>query len=468
MDDECEYEVEYRDPGSEEMVTYSCEREKYSEKFCIFHDKDAYIKDEKRVRDEFVKEFGDVGEGERSFIGCNIPLVDVSASGNLRRARFMHAVFHDDATFRNITIEELDFSGAEFYGVVELQNCDLRVAVFIESKFGKIKVIDKVKPRKLGPPVMFERCSFNAFDVSGASFNCDVFFDKCDIEDSYFESCEFMGKLNVYYCEFNDDAEFNGTSFREESKFVDTVFKKGALFEDSNFIGRMYFRRVDFRSQELVTMPSTMSDVSLLGTDIRRVRFSSDTAWETESGDPILDVRGVEDGSGMKLDDVVAVCRRIRDNLDYYMEYPKAGNFFVWEMELHRKYFQNGAKISMKSRHKRWVSLRLLYRITSRYGESLNRVLWAWPVFFAAAYGLSLAFPSMETLALLDKAGGCRITEPCGNYPVFVPALEDMLDALAGASSSGITGHVIRGTALAWLTLTFISARRKIERRFRH
>jgi hypothetical protein len=74
---------------------------------------------------------------------------------------------------------------------------------------------------------------------------------------------------------------------------------------------------------------------------------------------------------------IITEYRNLRENYEYYLRYKEAGQFFIREMELGRKYEQNSSpagdnKIKKKHLRKRILSFATLYYAVSKYGESTS------------------------------------------------------------------------------------------------
>jgi len=114
--------------------------------------------------------------------------------------------------------------------------------------------------------------------------------------------------------------------------------------------------------------------------DITRVRFGDTVVWGKNF--KIYDERIIEgiDQSYNKetnsLEAVIAEYRNLRENYEYNLRYDEAGQFFVREMELRRKYKQKKSssvadkKIEKKNPFKQVFSFAFLYYFVCEYGES--------------------------------------------------------------------------------------------------
>ncbi|MDA7949511.1 MAG: pentapeptide repeat-containing protein [Hyphomicrobiaceae bacterium] len=467
MVERCRFRGEYRDLDSRAMLRYECHRDAGPSGRCIFHDETSHVEAEDIVREAFLREFRD-SDGNGFFIGCNIPAVREPVSGPRITAIFSGAHFHGPISFANTRLDTIDFSEARFCGELHMHNCRADRAAFEGSRFGNHPDEDDACPDGVTPSVRLEACSFDELDMSWSFFAAPVIMKGCNFTRSEFSRCEFRESLSVDQCTFRDTASFRTASFWGTTGFTDTSFASGALFRESSFIGHMDFHRVDFQDQRRVTMPVDMSDVSLLGTDVARVRFEAGTIWDTKGGLKMFDVRKIEDGSEASLAEALSVCRNMRENRDYYMDYSAAAKFFEWEMEMQRQFRNAGRVVRRKGMLARVVSMRYAYKIASDYGESIHKIMGLWAALVATSFAYFFTFPDAATLGHVELLGGCWYGEPCGHHPVPTAVIHRALDAMGGAGPSGSPGLVFHAATLLVLGMSFIAVRRRLERRPRH
>ena len=160
------------------------------------------------------------------------------------------------------------------------------------------------------------------------------------------------------------------------------------------------------------------------------------------------------------LEAVIAEYRNLRENYEYNLRYEEAGQFFIREMELRRKYKQelypvreDGralSKIIIKNIFERIFSFAALYYAVSKYGESVRRPLMITISVFSIA---TLYFWYLEKWSISDSISRTLTAF----FPFFsLPENYGFLDA------------VLRATMIPMAGLLFITLRRKLERRFRH
>lgn len=459
---QCAYEGRYRD-RSGELRTLRCYRGAESGTHCMFHDGRSHVENEETVRNAFLEEFLS-DDDESFFMGCNIPHIETPLPSRRRLIHFNNAIFHGSVSFHNMRADLADFSGARFLGRFEMHACTTKRTVFNGSSFIRHGADDS-DPHE---DVMFNICTLDELDMEAVTADATVGFDGCKIKKSSFRKCKFNRSLSVEICHFSEDVDFQNTSFSAGARFIDTTFGANALFRNCGLAGHMEFHHVDFQDQRGVTMPDKMYDVSLLGTDVERVRFGADTRWETEDRQPMLDVRNIENGAEKSLTESIFVCRRLRENSDYHLAYSDGGKFFRWEMELRRKYRDDGGIVRNRNRFARALSLRNLYKLASGYGDGVHRVLALWPTLFASAFTYFIVAPDAEVMDTVKSMGGCWYGDPCGHHPVFDAVLERVLNVMGQVSQSEPAGHAFRALTLLLIGISYISVRRRLERRFRH
>jgi hypothetical protein len=157
-----------------------------------------------------------------------------------------------------------------------------------------------------------------------------------------------------------------------------------------------------------------LSNVSFMNTDITKVRFNVNARWGINAKDKfkVKDERVLEDkikendGHTKYLDlgSVKAVYRSLKENYEYRMRYDEAGQFFIREMELKRKYREVQSKEdSLEVKTNNWFRRNLFsltgwYYHLSRYGEDLLRPAFAGVVivFLSTLFWLMQSNPTLE------------------------------------------------------------------------
>jgi uncharacterized protein YjbI with pentapeptide repeats len=375
-------------------------------------------------------------------------------------------------------------------------------------------------------PVYFSRSHFfGKADFYKADFKGEVHFD----------GAKFQGEAYFFGANFQEETSFYGAKFEEEASFYEADFRKGADFDYSEFYGKTHFsgkfneetkfNYLLFEGKEKVVFKSEdLSNVSFMNTDLTGVRFSDKARWGEkkieyhkfwggrkvkEDKFKIVDERRLEkkikekDGyttNDFNLGSIKAVYRSLRENYEYRMRYDEAGQFFMREMELKRKYrevISNEVENSLEIKQNNWFRRNLLsltgwYYHLSRYGESLWRPTLAGLiiVFLSTLFWLMQSNPTLESsLSTIEcnpniisdatRNGTSAFIGLCehgsGNHTHWLKAAErsiaDFIPLLPLGSNIkvGIIDYVIKivGGAVTF-GLIAIALRRRFERRYRH
>jgi hypothetical protein len=270
-----------------------------------------------------------------------------------------------------------------------------------------------------------------------------------------------------------------------------------------------------------------MSEVSFANSDITGVRFSDKVKWATEKpkqgrekrftvNDEIWFLEEMESNNSKKesneeyeapsLDAVISVYRNLRENYEFRLRYDEAGQFFIKEMELKRKY-REALTISPIKR-KLWLKLKLkgnndpipnienvlkqngplirnfslngLYYHFSRYGESIWRptAIGAITVGLSTLLWLTQSNPTLEPSFLAfnqsssnisNFTGAANFTNPSHLLKSFERSFAGFLPLLPMSSDIkvGIIDYIVKifGGGLTFVLLT-IALRRKFERKY--
>lgn len=455
----CGFTLDYSDPETGAGISYECRRDCLGDgEYCLFHDKKYHESHPDEVVKQFKKELAS-GYPE-SFVGCHLPSFEVSL--DKEQACFNSAVFHGRVLFRKAKCVTLDLSDAEFRDDVQIHNLTAKSLMMHNLHFDGMEVHEDLKAGdKDGPKtnkLKLFKCIIEKLDVSTRIILPRLIMEDSDIETCSFFQCEFSNGLSADKCTFSKDVEFKDSTFKGDTKFARCRFKEGLDLDGVVFKGLTSFDHVIFNSPESVTFEGDLSNVSFAGTDISRVDFGVDVIWGGKDGYTIRDETDLHDGKGPGLKLAVSTYRNLRENRELRLMYSAAGKFFVKEMELQRKFKDDGGTTRKRGRFKSRASLRCAYMCLSNYGESPRRLL---------PYAAVLLFLGM--CAFYPKA-------PCATWDVLEcltldgvkSAFGGLREALFGTDVTGTYHLLIRLPALFLLGMGFISLRRIYERRFRH
>ena len=354
----------------------------------------------------------------------------------------------------------------------------------------------------------------------------------------YFNGSEFFGKAYFYDANFKTGgADFYGCGFYDRTYF------------SGHFNGETKFHYVLFEGKEKVIFEvEDLSNVSFMNTDLTGVRFSDEARsgekkveyhkfWRRkkvkEDRFKIRDERILEekikgsDGHTTKdlnLGSIKAVYRSLRENYENRMRYDEAGQFFIREMELKRKYREVPSKeekeekvdnniegeeepqseseqeeedSSLEIKQIDWFRRNLFsltgwYYHLSRYGESiwrptltglviviLSTLFWLMQSNPTEKFSLSMieCYPNVISDAIRNNTsnfiGLCE--QGSRNHDHWLKAFERSIAGfipllpLGSNIKVGIIDYVIKivGGAVTF-GLIAIALRRRFERRYRH
>ena len=430
----CTYTRKYKDPLTRTIMTYKCKRRSVSDRgSCIFHDLEYFMANMDDAAKEFNTEIRVISNQismldkaeDRGicFIGCNIPRSDtVELRGGLI-IRFNYARFHEPVRFANFDVKLVDLSGAKFNNSLDLVKCKIRRLVSVSTTFdGYVSTVD------------------------------------CNIKDINLSTSQINDKLTVLDSNFEKNADFHETVFSKDCLFYKTTFGKITSFMDTEFKGSARFHHVDFLNPDRVKFQCESQNISLLYTDVTSVWFSPDMEWGDADKQMIYDERNMMENKTI-LSAVKSVYRDLRENYEIHMDYPTAGKFFVREMELERLYYQTKSGVRKKGLGKRILSLHYeLYKALSCYGENLGRII---KIDIAVFFGSVVYFSFSLALDPESITGS-------GCLDIVNHALSRALGGDSEGTNVNFTDHLVRGIGLLFIGMTFVSIKRKLERRFRH
>jgi uncharacterized protein YjbI with pentapeptide repeats len=402
--------------------------------------------------------FNTVFGGNTSFFGTSFQkranFVVAKFNGN---ATFSYAIFEDLAIFEDANFMKIaDFSHARFnqssnFGRAHLRtysnfsHADFEITKFIDTKFGIVDFIAVEFTR-----VDFIRCNFcGKADFSFGRFEKAYFIGKrvLDADDTFSDKVDFTG------CRF-DEAHFNQICFSKGANFYQSLLNEASFSEirfrqESNFNfvvfgepGRIIFDVVD------------LSNVSFLNTDITDVRFGQNVCWG--SGDDefriIDEIKAVKGVKNIRLGEVVAVYRNLRENYEDTLRYEVADKFFKREMELKRRYREKedsaGTRVVQNNRLRQHLSITGIYHSASEYGLNYTR-----PVFIVL---ILLSVPILYSLWQINPT-----MQPSLSYPGFLAVVNSTSKTLASTlrvTESELSSYLLNLALLTVIGILIIPA----------
>ena len=463
----CEYEHWYTDTKTGKYEEYSCNRTHLpTSKFCEFHDDEYYQTHEVEVQKHFLDELKKQKKDHNKpiyFIGCNIPSIEIISISQNRPIYFVNSKFHGDIEFFDSVFRTINFTGAKFDGKFQMKSVDVKeIFIFIKTR------CEELEQNKME----FELCNFNSVNFSLNTVNY-ISFKNCKFNFSKFRTFKFMKKMIIDSCTFSDKVNFSDGGFYGKLNISSTSFHSNVSFQYSKFTNMGKFHNVDFKEPQIVLFEKDLSNLSFIGTDITRVKFDGNTVWGGDDKFTIFDeIQLVKNPEKFNLSSVLGTYRNLRENYEFHLRYEEAGQFFVKEMELRRKYYQDSEN-SNKTKSKkisRYLSITNCYNILSKYGESFKQIsIWS-IILFLSALTYFYIYPDIiilnETKPLGDIDYKSKLSE---NFFFRLEiSLEQTLGSFFQINEGGLGDYIVRITSLPILGTMFIVLRRRFERRFRH
>jgi uncharacterized protein YjbI with pentapeptide repeats len=469
----CKFRISYFDPEKGESVEGECgercESQAYTQ--CLFHD-EHYLQDyqhreqhEKTIKERLMEKVKESIRNSKPLrcIGYYLPN-DIGIEGNFTKV----------VDFSGSTFQTVNFTKAKFSAEV----------MFVEAKFRGKAIFSQtvfVGKANFNGAFFFDQALFFSTTFHGGAFFSETYFSQ-----AVFQASRFHGEAYFPYSTFCKAVLFSEARFSKEAYFSEVMFSGEADFTAARFHGEAYFSgkfkqegklRLSYvifeKGEEIIFDIADLSKVSFRNTDMTRVKFS-EKVERNRQNNMILDEKELEDfakGKGkdfrrdINIVNVKSVYRNLRENYEYRLRYDEAGEFFIREMELKRKYKitrspQGLPEIKLNGWLRRNLSLTNLYYRLARYGEDLLRpsLFGIGIILLSTLYWAIQSNPTLEPLFSLDGLtqvgyGFERSTT------VFLQLNNDDLVW---------QDYIIKALGIVSLGLFAIPMRRKFERKFRH
>lgn len=471
----CNFEIEIFDPKIRGTRKITCDENALKSKKCKFHDKEYLNKNPHTdISDEIYKKIEEACKNNTVLecVGYNIPEI------NLEGKKFQNAVFFSHANF----VGNVIFDHSEFESFVDFSNCSFENEVNFSNVFFDNKV--DFSTSQFNNHTYFEASKFRKkADFSSSEFN-ETSFLATEFDEVDFSNVEFYKGVSFGTAEFKEKTFFTDTIFDEEAKFYGVKFSGEISFSRTIFNKYAHFRKSLFVKPDLTIFDSDLSHVSFLGTDISRIKFGNQVKWNIDSIPTnrfdrflnkikkpnnkfiIYDEWLLENNQepSLQLEDIMDIYRNLRENHDFYLKYEIAGEFFVREMELKRKYRKNKTSSSKETIPKKWYekfSIYGIYNIISQYGHSIYR-----PVY------ISIPILSIFTFLFCIENSSNKEFADSTFQEIFLDAIFRTITSFFPFYSIGKDVNyldiILRLILLPLSGSFFIALKRKLERKFRH
>ncbi|MFX0173719.1 MAG: pentapeptide repeat-containing protein [Candidatus Hodarchaeota archaeon] len=490
--------------------TYQCPNDiEEGNTYCIFHDKDRILEYLKKGISIDFEKLPKLEEGKTDSFGNPLsPLLFVYA--HFPALRFPEKNFDP--------LSRMIFLRREFLGEVKAEYCHFSS---LEVHYSVFKEIANFNETEFKKSIIFHECEFikNALFLNAKFYEEASFLGSLFRHVAHFMNTEFFDKANFSAVKFLNFTQFSWSYFNSRCFFENALFRyvvfdnvifssdvtfrktnfvcsiegdviksfkfgcKGVLIDD-NLDGKnnlIIFRHCRFINPRLVLFHNNnFKFTSFVGTDLSKIRFEY-VIWDKIDGlfmdelllrDPrthfINDFwhKKFEFHLPKKTNEIITLYRSIREQLEVVgREYIEAGEFFIQEMDL--KSFQ--IKKSLKSKkHKFSKKISLFfeylvlkgYRITSKYGESIARVIF-WILFTVPFFTLITAISiSISSQLSIDQTIQLILTQFKHSFGLFfqVRDVSDetfFIDVLERVISIYLLGNL------------YIATRRNLERKTR-
>ena len=277
----------------------------------------------------------------------------------------------DEGFFKSRVIKtDVDFSRAEFLFDIDFFETEFHgETVFAQAKFRNAAFFYRVR--------FAHKANFNRAQFEGPV----SFFSVVTNEKTSFFFAVFKEDVRFSYVSFGDEGNFENASFYAGLDFYDTTAPEVNFSRVSTSIKTaIVFNEMDLGAWSFVETPVIKNahfiDVSWRGTGKPKRNHTRDEAIAKDGW------ASYESASN--------VYRRLRRNFEEKLAYSEAGDFFIGQMIMYRKYLFKHRRLL------RW-GFSWLYNLFSRYRESIWLPLaWLLTLFVATSYFYSFSGQSVS------------------------------------------------------------------------
>jgi uncharacterized protein YjbI with pentapeptide repeats len=446
----CKFRMPYDNLASSELSEFKCDEDEILDELCIFHHENYHEQDPDLLIERLLSKIELSAKTKTALlcIGYNMPDITINKTFD-NRVSFQSSIFHGIADFSHSKFRKMaDFSRTEFKKEARFANVEFQESFFGLTLFKTAYFYDSIFEKIVFFNTTADRCVFSSTHITKGEFTGselgEAYFVDSTLEDVAFESCLFNKSSFA-------NAVLKNVSF-SRCKLAVTIF------DLTKFTNKTTFYSSIFENPEMTQFTGDLSNVSFLGTDISKIRFSEDVIWGGNDYHTIFEEIHLEKNlDRLNLGNILAIYRNLRENYEYQLRYEEAGKFFIREMELKRKYKDTKNEGKNEIKKKNWLEQNLsffgIYYWLSQYGESYTRpFLWSIPILISSWLYWT------------------------GNLPVFHPshaltyhkALDQSVAAFLQLKSDTSADIFFRVLSAPILGTLFIAFRRRFERRFRH
>lgn len=385
-----------------------------------------------RLGDSKTLFLGGVDFGDAEFGG---QVADVTFEGH---AVFAHLEFPQGANFSTASFDgEAHFWGAVFNGEAGFYGASFSGPAYFNEE-ARFRSETNFMDAKFAGYAGFVQAEFaGSADFDGATFGGASFrhasFERAGLSRVTFGSADFTAATFAKGADFRrsvwNEADFAEARFFEDADFTDATFENLALFKETAFMARARFfgtetnrvfasdTVVDFQDvrvqdpAQLIFHTVLLRPSWLVNADARNFTFTN-TQWYGLPGGPegklgeeiqALQHRNVESSYSM----LAKTCRDLYANYEEKRDYPLAGEFHYWSMDVLRR--EGWGRFGL---------IRTLYWGLSGYGERPRRAFW-WLVTVFGAFSVLYMLLGPVPLRILPYSDLWHLAREAGKAAVY-------------------------------------------------
>jgi hypothetical protein len=388
-----------------------------------------------------------------------------------RYAFFQHAVFGGETSFNGATFghtawfadaafgRKTSFNGVRFSDYAFFLGAAFSgQASFSDAAFGNMVAFNGAA---FSGQVSFEDVKFGPdTSFADAKFGSDVSFADAKFKNVFFRKTKLCGNANL-------EAEFYGLAVFERVIFQRDTIESSDLapatrgnidlpvtsFDGAYVSERAEIRFIQHREYNAdldVERNFGVDRVSFLNVNLERFNFQQ-VEWGTFHGrravvEEVL--MGRPPFEDVTPEQVRQLCGRLRANQEKAFRYAEAGDFFIGEMDMRRRWLQDKGWRALPERLLLW-----LFSGLSRYGESISRPILA---------GLIIVFGLAALRLVLREPSEWQLYQSLSIEESLVRSLASFFQLRSTTLWTDVLERIV---SIPILGVLFIALRRKLERR---
>jgi len=366
-----------------------------------------------------------------------------------RGASFHEATFIGDASFQNVTFTGMaSFHAATFTGK----------AWFDSAKFSEIALFDSARFSEIA---LFGGATFPGIaSFQDATFGRDAWFSGATFKNAFFKRTLFLGTAALE-ARFDRIAVFERVVFQRdtiESSDLTMATQNSTRLPVASFDGAYvsegaevrFIQQREYRADLDVERNFGIDRVSFLNVDLERFNFQEVEWGRLHGRRAVIEeaLMGRPPFEHVTPEQVRQIYARLRANQEKAFRYAEAGDFFIGEMDMRRRWLRDRGSGAFPERFLLW-----LFSGLSKYGESLTRPALATVIVIMGLAGLRL---------VLGEPSEWRFCQPLSVEESLIRSVASFFQL---RSTTIWTDILERLVSIPILGVLFIALRRKLERR---